>query len=354
MRKSIFFVIFVLLGTVSVVAAQADVCASIAEEALASVDDLCAPMGRNAACYGSSIVESTTIADPRPEDFFVTPGDQEILTAFSEIYPQAPDLEEQTLGVAALNIQANIPDTLPGQAVLFLLVGDARLTNEVEVGSDGETPFQSFYFLPGVSEVECYEAEPILTIQTPGGTSTTMIFNGVETEFSPGTLLTITPDVCTIHRGNIIQRVGDETAVLLANQTIDIFIDEEGAVNVTNLRGISEREFIRGQQIQDAINDLAKANDWDEKLLNPPAEFAEEPGELFIPSQAASESDSDCDTQHTVASGESLHKIAERYETSVVAIAEANDITDYRVIQTGQVLCIPGVGTGFEPLPKGL
>ncbi len=353
MRKSIFFFIFVLLGTVSIVVAQVDVCATVAEEALASVDELCAPMARNAACYGSNEIESTTVADPRPENFFVNPGDKEELVAFTQIAPQAPDLDERTLGVAALNIQANVPNTLPGQAVLFLLVGDARLTNEVELGSEEQTPFQSFYFLPGVSEIQCYESEPILTIQTPGGTTTTMVFNGVETEFSPGTLLTITPTVCTIHRGNIIRPAGSGNA-LLANETVDIFIDEEGAINVTGKRGISEREFERGEQIQNTLNAFAKANGWAEQLVNEPKQFAEEPEASDGEAQTAPEASSDCDMQHTVAGGESLHKIAERYETSVLAIAQANSITDYRVIQAGQVLCIPDVGTGFEPLPIGL
>ncbi len=45
--------------------------------------------------------------------------------------------------------------------------------------------------------------------------------------------------------------------------------------------------------------------------------------------------------------------IAERYDTSVVGIAEFNGLTNPRVIYPGQVLCIPNEGSGFEPLPKG-
>ena len=211
-----------LLLTAVVVQAQSEDCPSIVEEALAPLGDLCNPLDRNSACYGARTVESTTFVEPRPASFFDAPGERSELAQLREIHPQPLDEDTRSFGVAALNVQANVPNTLPGQSVLFLLMGDARLTNEVSQNSSRETPFQSFYFLPGVGQSNCYEADPMLTIQTPGNIAVTITLNGVETEMSPGTLLTITPSVCTIHRGNIIQRAGDETAVLLANQTVDI------------------------------------------------------------------------------------------------------------------------------------
>jgi hypothetical protein len=250
----------------------------------------------------------------------------------------------RAFGVGVLNVQAQVPDTLPGQAVIFLLVGDARLTNEVTDDSSQETPFQSFYFLPGIGGLNCYEADPMLTIQTPGTRTVTIMLNGVATEMSPGTLLTITPTVCTIHRGNIVRRSNGNRAILLANQTVDIQIDEEGSIVVSRLRGISEREYQRGVQIQETLNALAGVNAWPDQVVSPPRVFDQE---------TTSAAPSACEVQHTVLSGETLHSIARRYNTSVLGIAEANQLADPRVIYAGQVLCIPNPDSGFEPLPAG-
>jgi len=251
-------------------------------------------------------------------------------------------------------VQANVPNTLPGQAVIFMLMGDAKLTNEVPADSKQQTAFQSFYFLPGPGQKGCYEAEPTLTIQTPGNITVNMMFNGVDTDFSPGTLLTITPSVCTIHRGNIIQRVGTDKASLLSNQTVDIKIDSDGKVVVNDLRDISQNEYQRGLQIQTTLNQIAVANGWGEQLITPPRAYGEEPSSTStiataVPSATTvpapttvPANQSTCVAQHTVLRGETLRKIAEQYHTTIQAIVAANKITNPNLIVLGQVLCIPG------------
>jgi LysM repeat protein len=49
---------------------------------------------------------------------------------------------------------------------------------------------------------------------------------------------------------------------------------------------------------------------------------------------------------HTVAAGENLFRISLRYNTTVDAIAAANGIVNPQLIVVGQVLTIPGCGTG--------
>lgn len=360
MRRWILSVGLTLLIGMVVVAQTGD-CEAIVAQALDKVDVLCEGLQRNGVCYGASTVLSETVVSPPPEGYFSNPGDQEPLPSFTQIQPAPLDPETEEFGVSLLNVQANVPNTVPGQSVLFMLMGDATLTNEIAIGDSTQTAFQAFYFLPGVGDSPCYEAEPMLTIQTPGGISTTLVLNGVETEFSPGTLLTITPDVCTIHRGNIIRRDenGDRFAALLANESVDIFIDDDGAVNVTNRRAISEREYMRGEMIQSTLNAIAFANDWDAQFLIAPDEYGIEPTDddtttaPTTDTPATTATDEDCETQHTVRSGETLHMIAERYDTSLLGIAELNGIDNPRVIFPGTVLCIPDVGSGFEPLPAG-
>ena len=357
MRKRIFLAFFFLTFTVAIVHAQTMECPEAVETALASVSEICTPLNRNAACYGSKTVESVTFENPRPADFFTNPGDRSELFQLREIRPQPLNATDNSFGVALLNIQANVPNTLPGQAVIFMLTGDAKLTNEVPQDSSDQAPFQSFYFLPRPGNRGCYEAEPTLTIQTPGNITVNMMFNGVDTDFSPGTLLTITPTTCTIHRGNIIQRVGDTTASLLANQTVDIRIESDGQVVVENLRGISEREYERGLQLQTTMNQLAVANGWSEQIITPPREYAQEPGlataepEATLTAEATAAPEvtgangATCETIHTVLSGETLKKIADRYGVTVDAIVAANQITNRNLIVPGQLLCIPAAAS---------
>jgi LysM repeat protein len=351
MWKLVGLTLLLLLGTVVIVQAQAETCPAIVEEALTPLGELCNPLDRNSACYGATMVESTTFTEPRPADFFAAPGDRAELGLLREIHPKPLDVATNTFGVAVLNLQANLPNTVPGQAVIFLLSGNARLTNEVPQDSTRASPFQSFYFLPGLGQSECYEAEPMLTIQTPGNITVTITLNGALTEMSPGTLLTITPTVCTIHRGNIIQGTGDNRPALLANQTVDIRIEPTGRIVVNNLRNISDREFERGQQIQEVLNSLAEANGWQEQFIVPRQTFDAEPTTPASTPEATSSSP--CDVQHTVANGETLHRIARQYNTSVLGIAEANQVADPRRIYVGQVLCIPNPGSGFQALPAG-
>jgi LysM repeat protein len=132
--------------------------------------------------------------------------------------------------------------------------------------------------------------------------------------------------------------VGDNTAVLLANQTIDIAIDEAGKITVNRLRGISEREYQRGQQIQDTINALAVANNWDEQYITPPRQFDQETPITQMPAAAT---ESPCLTQHVVGKGETLGAIARQYNTTVQAIVQANQIVNPNLINPGLTLCIP-------------
>ena len=364
MRKRIFLALFFLTCTVAIVHAQVSECPDAVESSLKSVADLCNPLSRNAACYGAKTVDSVTFDNPRPADFFTNPGDRSELLKLREIHPQPLDVTDNSFGVALLNVQANVPNTLPGQAVIFMLLGDAKLTNEVPADSQQESAFQSFYFLPGPGKKDCYEAEPTLTIQTPGNITVNMMFNGVDTEFSPGTLLTITPTVCTIHRGNIIQRVGTDKASLLANQSVDIHIDSDGKVNVDDLRDISQNEYQRGLRIQATLNRVAVANGWAEQLITPPRAYGNEPGSAattptdlpvptaipvatVAPATTSEPGDqSTCIDKHTVLRGETLRKIADQYKTTVEALVAANNITNPNLIRPGQVLCIPGEASG--------
>jgi hypothetical protein len=76
-----------------------------------------------------------------------------------------------------MKVQANIPDTLPGQNVTLLLFGNAELT---PAGSKTNT-LQAFTFKSALGDTPCAEAPNGLLIQSPvGGQRVTLTINGAD------------------------------------------------------------------------------------------------------------------------------------------------------------------------------
>ncbi len=105
-------------------------CPPFVETVLRSLDDSCGGLARDTACYGSSRVDSV-FWEPRDDLVFHAPADRVPLVDLQRISTSPLDVRQELWGVAVMHLQANLPDTLPGQAVLFLLTGDATVTNAV-------------------------------------------------------------------------------------------------------------------------------------------------------------------------------------------------------------------------------
>lgn len=118
-----------LLLVVRVLLAQGD-CPALVEQALSAVGDNCDGISRNSACYGYNHIDST-FTQAQSADFFTTPADRAQLRDLQNIQTSALDAASSEWGVAVLSVQANIPNTLPGQNVIFFLLGDVKLENEV-------------------------------------------------------------------------------------------------------------------------------------------------------------------------------------------------------------------------------
>jgi hypothetical protein len=101
-------------------------CTQLTTLALETVDQLCQAIGRNQACYGNLMVN----AEPRVSTETLTfdkAGDIASLTSIRSLTLSGLDVVKQEWGVALMRLQANLPDTLPGQNVTFLLFGDVKL-----------------------------------------------------------------------------------------------------------------------------------------------------------------------------------------------------------------------------------
>lgn len=105
-------------------------CPIIVEEALRAVGEACGGLDRNSACYGYNNVQATFESEV-PEGFFSQPSDRAELTFLKVLQTSPLNPEANEWGVALMNVQANVPNSLPGQAVLFMLVGDTRVENAV-------------------------------------------------------------------------------------------------------------------------------------------------------------------------------------------------------------------------------
>lgn len=113
------------LSLTIVVMAQGDDCPALVEQALNSVDEFCSGIERNEACYGNIDVD----AEPQPDvsNFrFNEPGDIEDIEHISSLSLSGMNTPDEW-GVMLMSVQANLPDSLPGQNITMLLFGEVTL-----------------------------------------------------------------------------------------------------------------------------------------------------------------------------------------------------------------------------------
>lgn len=127
-------------------------CPALIDEALSRVGTACAGLDRNNACYGYNAID-TVFTEPMPEHTFTQPGDRVPLIQVKSISPAAANVANGEYGVSVLNVQANLPNTLPGQSVRFILIGGQELENGVEP-EDALLPSDAFVNATTVSQAQ--------------------------------------------------------------------------------------------------------------------------------------------------------------------------------------------------------
>ena len=151
-----------LLGSVSIALAQVETCPVLVQEALTAAETLCSPTERNEACYGNVQIDVELNNTALP---FANQGDIIPLSAIETLKLAGLNTDDGTWGVALLRVQANIPDSIPGQNVTFLLFGESEMENLA--GADA--PMRAVYFKSGVGSIDCADAPDGLLVQTPEG-----------------------------------------------------------------------------------------------------------------------------------------------------------------------------------------
>ncbi len=108
-----------------------ETCPTIIEDALNAVGNNCGGLDRNSACYGNNLVEAS-FTEAIGNDFFSRPADRSPISSISTISTTPLETALGEWGIALLSIQANLPDTLPGQNAVFMLLGETELENAVD------------------------------------------------------------------------------------------------------------------------------------------------------------------------------------------------------------------------------
>jgi hypothetical protein len=158
-------------------------CPAIVEEALAVLDGACADTGRNEACYGFTLVDARdSDDDPLPD--FAQSGDITAIDQLASLTTTPLNEETGTWGVAMLRLQANLPDTLPGQNVTFIVLGDTEIASDAEAaGDDFDAPLQAFRMSTGIGQPACAEVpRDGLLVQSPAGVEVSFRVNGVDVD----------------------------------------------------------------------------------------------------------------------------------------------------------------------------
>jgi hypothetical protein len=106
-------------------------CPTFVREALVKLDTTCNALDRNSMCYGNTLV-SVTFNQEVDTALFSKPSDKTLLRDVELVETAPLDEAKQQWGLVLMNVQANVPGTMPGQGVVFVLMGDAQLENDVD------------------------------------------------------------------------------------------------------------------------------------------------------------------------------------------------------------------------------
>lgn len=255
---------------------EALTCDAIIHRAVSRVGDICDALGRNEACYGNTRVEAEfrENADAR----FNSAGDVVALASLRSIHTASLDVAQQQWGVAILKAQANLPGTLPGQNVTFLLYGDARVDNP-------SSDMQAVRITTGIGQLEC-EAAPqsAVLVQSPRGVDVAMTMNGAQVTLGSTIHIRAVANealtLATIEGMAVVTAFGESQTVLPGLQ-VSLPLGEADGATVTGPP--SEPEPFDAEALANApVMLLERA-----VVIPPPAQLTATPGASVTPQSSA-------------------------------------------------------------------
>jgi hypothetical protein len=223
--------VIALFGVVVSVGAQrqGETCPPVVEVALSQTSTLCGATGRNEICYGFDTVRA------EPNEALATPGDITSINRVQSVMLAGLDATVGQWGMALARLQVNLPDTLPGENVTFLIYGDATF-EPIERDDAAQTPISAFRLRTGISGLTC-GATPMtgLLVQTPdavdsGSYKASFTLNGVEIRM--GSTIALTADAeqglnLSVLEGAAVVRARGRRGVALAGSRLNVPLDRD-------------------------------------------------------------------------------------------------------------------------------
>lgn len=211
------------------IASSEAVCPPFVQEALAETDTACQLTGRNQACYGNASVIAN-LQSPSVDIQFQQPGDIIEVSQIRSLRLDPLDLTSQRWGIALMQLQANLSDTMPGQNVTFLMFGDVQLENR---SAQGTTNIGAFYFTSGIGDAACSSApESGLLIQTPEGIGKVDLkINEIDISIGSTAYLQAQPNaemIVNVVEGQAEVTSQGVTETVVAGNLTTIALDEDG------------------------------------------------------------------------------------------------------------------------------
>jgi len=199
------------------VTANLSSCEAILTQALAVLQNSCTQLGRNTACYGNNQVTAKPSGNGILK--FDQVGDTASIQSITSIDTSPMDLTNGLWGLSVLKLQANLPDTLPGQNVTFLIYGNTHVEN-----TSGD--MQAFYFSSGLGTPDCKVApHDGILVKSPNHTRVTFNANGAQITIASTILLQAQPNkVMTVSliEGHAQVSTASGTQTLLPGQSVSV------------------------------------------------------------------------------------------------------------------------------------
>ncbi len=339
-------------ATPTVVAASCD---ALITRAMDTADSACSALDRNEACYGNNKVQAELRAGVNAS--FSKSGDIAPITSLQKIVTAPLDEAAQTWGIAVLKAQANIPGTLPGQNVTFLLFGDTTL--------DNPTPdMRAVTVSTGIGKQSCQNAPAsALMVQSPEGQKVAMTINGADMLIGSTVYITAVSNqnmtVATIEGGVDVTAFGTTQTIIPGAQVHLPLGNSVGAANGLSVVGPpSAPEPIDSTELADLPTRLLDRQVTIPQPITPPSPVPATPTLIQIASPAATAIPpatvapptasptpctvrADWQTTYAVTSGDTLSRIAQRYGITLTELQTANCITDPNQLVNGQRLLVP-------------
>ncbi len=307
-------------------------CDALITRAMDTASVSCGTLDRNEACYGNNLVQAQLQANATAS--FQTAGDIAPLLSLKKVITTPLDEQNQTWGIAVFKAQANIPDTLPGQNVTFLLFGDTTVENP-------SPDMRAVTISTGIGRLSCNNAPPsALLIQSPEGQKVAMTINGADVTLGSTVYLTSVINqkltLATIEGGATISAFGTTQTILPGTQ-----VELPLGNSIGNTSGLS----VIGPPAPPEPFDTSDLSRIPLQLLPRPVLL---PGSSSEATEVATKNTSgvcvprsDWTFTYVVRPNDSLSGIAARLGIPMLDLRDGNCIVNANILSVGQKLVVP-------------